>query len=97
MKHKVVLVTGGTGSFGRTMVNELLRQGCEEIRIFSRDEWKQEDMRIRMANPAVRFYIGDVRNPASVDQVMEGVNLVFHVEQKKNKYVDMKNYVRRRY
>jgi UDP-N-acetylglucosamine 4,6-dehydratase/5-epimerase len=78
MKNKIVLVTGGTGSFGRTMVNELLRQGCLEIRIFSRDEWKQEDMRIRMANPAVRFYIGDVRNPASVDQVMEGVNLVFH-------------------
>jgi UDP-N-acetylglucosamine 4,6-dehydratase/5-epimerase len=78
MKGKVVLVTGGTGSFGRTMVGELIRLGCPEVRIFSRDEWKQEDMRLHLANPALRFYIGDVRSPSSVDHVMDGVNLVLH-------------------
>jgi len=64
---KTVLITGGTGSFGKTMVMHLLEQGYEEIRIFSRDEWKQEDMRVRMKEPRLRFYIGDVRNRASVD------------------------------
>ena len=75
---KTVLITGGTGSFGRTMVQHLLDQGYEQIRIFSRDEWKQEDMRVRMAEPRLKFYIGDVRNRASVDAAMDGVDLVFH-------------------
>ena len=75
---KTVLVTGGTGSFGKAMVNHLLDRGYEEIRIFSRDEWKQEDMRVRMAEPRLKFYIGDVRSRESVDQVMDGVDLVFH-------------------
>ena len=75
---KTVLITGGTGSFGKTMVSHLLDQGYEQIRIFSRDEWKQEDMRVRMKEPRLRFYIGDVRNRASVDGAMEGVDLVFH-------------------
>ncbi len=75
---QTVLITGGTGSFGKTMVKHLLDQGYGEIRIFSRDEWKQEDMRVRMSEPRLRFYIGDVRNRASVDAAMLGVNLVFH-------------------
>ena len=75
---KTVLVTGGTGSFGKTMVNKLLERGYEEIRVFSRDEWKQEEMRVRMGDKRVRFYIGDVRNRASVDAAMDGVDLVFH-------------------
>ena len=60
------------------MVMHLLKQGYEQIRIFSRDEWKQEDMRVRMKEPRLRFYIGDVRNRASVDGAMDGVDLVFH-------------------
>ena len=75
---KTVLVTGGTGSFGKAMVDHLLQRGYEQIRIFSRDEWKQEDMRVRMSEPRLKFYIGDVRSRESVDQVMDGVDLVFH-------------------
>ena len=75
---KTVLITGGTGSFGKTMALHLLSQGYEEIRIFSRDEWKQEDLRIRMGEPRLKFHIGDIRNRASVDAAMEGVDLVFH-------------------
>jgi len=77
-RAKTVLITGGTGSFGKTMVQHLLDQGYEQIRIFSRDEWKQEDMRVRMAEHRLKFYIGDVRNRASVDAAMKGVDLVFH-------------------
>lgn len=75
---KTVLITGGTGSFGQTMARSLLDQGYEQVRIFSRDEWKQEEMRVRMAEPRLKFYIGDVRNRSSVDTAMDGVDLVFH-------------------
>jgi UDP-glucose 4-epimerase len=75
---KTVLITGGTGSFGQTMVRQLLERGFEEIRVFSRDECKQEEMRVRMSEPRLKFYIGDVRNRSSVDIAMEGVDLVFH-------------------
>lgn len=75
---KVVLVTGGTGSFGKTMVQRLLDQGCREIRILSRDEAKQEEMRIAFQQPELRFHIGDVRDASAVQKVMQGVNLVFH-------------------
>lgn len=75
---KTVLITGGTGSFGKTMALHLLEQGYEQVRIFSRDEWKQEDMRVRMAEPRLKFYIGDVRSRSSVDAAMDGVDLVFH-------------------
>ncbi len=78
VQNKTILVTGGTGSFGMTMVSHLLREGCGEIRIFSRDEWKQEEMRIRLAAPNLRFYIGDVRCRESIDAAMTGVDLVFH-------------------
>jgi len=75
---KVILVTGGTGSFGKAMVNKLLTEGYQEIRILSRDEAKQEEMRISYSRPELKFYIGDVRDRAAVDKAMKGVDLVFH-------------------
>jgi UDP-N-acetylglucosamine 4,6-dehydratase/5-epimerase len=78
LQDKTILITGGTGSFGTTMVHYLLDQGCNEIRIFSRDELKQEEMRIRLANPRLKFYIGDVRSFHSINQAMKDVHLVFH-------------------
>jgi UDP-N-acetylglucosamine 4,6-dehydratase/5-epimerase len=75
---KTVLITGGTGSFGNAFLDYLRPLGCAEVRIFSRDELKQEHMRIAMGDPALRFYIGDVRDRASVDGAMEGVDYVFH-------------------
>lgn len=77
-KHKTILITGGTGSFGNAFLRYLLPMDCREIRIFSRDELKQEHMRVSLANPLLKFYIGDVRDRASVDAVMEGVDYVFH-------------------
>ncbi|MCS7469422.1 SDR family NAD(P)-dependent oxidoreductase [Stieleria sp. ICT_E10.1] len=73
-----VLITGGTGSFGKTMVKHLLSQGYGEIRIFSRDEWKQEEMRVAMNEPRLKFYVGDVRDEHSVTRAMNNVDLVFH-------------------
>ena len=75
---KKVLITGGTGSFGNAALDRILNTDCEEIRIFSRDELKQEHMRIKYSNPKIRFFIGDVRDQSSVDQAMNGVDLVFH-------------------
>jgi len=75
---KTILVTGGTGSFGKAMVNRLLQANVGEIRIFSRDELKQEMMRIEYNNPKLNFYIGDVRDIDSVNNVMKGVDYVFH-------------------
>jgi UDP-N-acetylglucosamine 4,6-dehydratase/5-epimerase len=75
---KTILVTGGTGSFGGYFVNYLLDRNFKEIRVFSRDELKQEEMRLRFQNPKIKFYIGDVRDRDSVDDVMGGVDYVFH-------------------
>ncbi|NLH99489.1 MAG: polysaccharide biosynthesis protein [Chthonomonadales bacterium] len=75
---KVALITGGTGSFGNAAVRRFLETGLREIRVFSRDEKKQEDMRIGYANPRLRFYIGDVREPDSLKDAMVGVDYVFH-------------------
>ncbi len=75
---KTILVTGGTGSFGGYFVNYLLDKNFEEIRVFSRDELKQEEMRLRFQNSKIKFYIGDVRDRDSVDDVMAGVDYVFH-------------------
>ncbi len=73
-----VLVTGGTGSFGQTVVERLLKTTSAEIRVFSRDELKQEAMRVRIANRRVRYFIGDVRDRQGVDDAMSGVDFVFH-------------------
>jgi len=78
LTEKTILITGGTGSFGRAMVDRLLQTDVKEIRIFSRDELKQELMRIEYNNLKLNFYIGDVRDRDSVDNVMEGVDYVFH-------------------
>ncbi|WP_431023367.1 SDR family NAD(P)-dependent oxidoreductase [Halomonas sp. H5] len=75
---KKILITGGTGSFGKTMANYLIDHGCQEVRILSRDEAKQEEMRIAYGRPELKFYIGDVRDRQSVDKAMRGVDLVFH-------------------
>ena len=76
--EKTLLITGGTGSFGNAVVNRFLRTNIKEIRIFSRDEKKQEDMRIRLNDTKLKFYIGDVRNYDSIYQAMKGVDYVFH-------------------
>ena len=77
-KDKVLLITGGTGSFGNAVLKRFLDSDLREIRIFSRDEKKQEDMRIALKNDRVKFYIGDVRNYDSVHDALAGVNYVFH-------------------
>ena len=77
-KDKTILITGGTGSFGRAMVSHLRKTGFKRIRIFSRDEMKQEMMRSELGELGVEFYIGDVRDRQSVDAAMVGVDLVFH-------------------
>lgn len=76
-KDKVLLLTGGTGSFGNAVLRRFLDSDVKEIRIFSRDEKKQDDMRHALQNPKVKFYIGDVRNRQSVDNVMSGVDYIF--------------------
>lgn len=78
LKGKILLITGGTGSFGNAVLKRFLNSDINEIRIFSRDEKKQDDMRHRLQNPKVKFYIGDVRDRRSVDTVMRGVDYVFH-------------------
>ena len=77
-KNKTLLITGGTGSFGNAVLNRFLDSDIKEIRIFSRDEKKQDDMRHDIQNPKVKFYIGDVRDKRSVDGVMHGVDYIFH-------------------
>lgn len=75
---KVLLITGGTGSFGNAVLNRFLQSDFAEIRVFSRDEKKQEDMRIALKSDKLKFYIGDVRTYDSVHDAMRGVNYVFH-------------------
>ena len=77
-KNKILIITGGTGSFGNAVLNRLLMTDLKEIRIFSRDEKKQDDMRKRFRNPRLKFYIGDVRDFRSVEQSMRGADYVFH-------------------
>lgn len=76
--NKVLMITGGTGSFGNAVLNRFLKTDVKEIRIFSRDEKKQEDMRIALNDPKLKFYIGDVRDYDSVQSAMKGVDYVFH-------------------
>ena len=77
-KGKVLMITGGTGSFGNTVLKRFLSTEVHEIRIFSRDEKKQEEMRIVLNNPKLKFHIGDVRDYDSLYQSMRGVDYVFH-------------------
>ena len=77
-KNKVLLITGGTGSFGNAVLNRFLNTDIKEIRIFSRDEKKQDDMRHAIQSSKVKFYIGDVRDKRSVDGAMSGVDYIFH-------------------
>ena len=77
-KDKVLMITGGTGSFGNTVLKRFLATDVHEIRIFSRDEKKQEDMRIALNSSKLKFYIGDVRDYDSIYQAMRGVDFVFH-------------------
>ncbi|AUX69622.1 UDP-glucose 4-epimerase [Porphyrobacter sp. HT-58-2] len=76
--NEPVLITGGTGSFGKTMLLDLLEKGYQEVRILSRDEEKQDMLRNTLRNPNVRFFIGDIRNEDSVMRAMAGVQSVFH-------------------
>jgi UDP-N-acetylglucosamine 4,6-dehydratase len=75
---KVLMITGGTGSFGNAVLRRFLDTGVREIRVFSRDEKKQEDMRIALNHPKLKFYIGDVRNLDSVSDALHGCDYVFH-------------------
>jgi UDP-N-acetylglucosamine 4,6-dehydratase len=76
--NKVLMITGGTGSFGNAVLKRFLKTDVKEIRIFSRDEKKQEDMRIALNDPKLKFYIGDVRDYDSIHSAMKGVDYVFH-------------------
>jgi len=77
-KNKILLITGGTGSFGNAVLRRFLDSDIKEIRIFSRDELKQDDMRRFFNNDRLKFYIGDVRDINSIDDAMRGVDYVFH-------------------
>ena len=76
--NKTLLITGGTGSFGNAVLNRFVNSDLKEIRIFSRDEKKQDDLRKRLNNPKVKFYLGDVRDPRSVNEVVKSVDFIFH-------------------
>jgi UDP-glucose 4-epimerase len=78
LKNKTLLITGGTGSFGNAVLKRFFNSDIKEIRIFSRDEKKQDDMRHELKSGKVKFYIGDVRDKQSVDGAMSGVNYIFH-------------------
>lgn len=78
IKDSVITVTGGTGSFGRVMTSHLLKVGATEVRILSRDETKQDEMRNEYQNEKLKFYIGDVRDKDSVDRAIKGSDFVFH-------------------
>lgn len=77
-KGKTLLITGGTGSFGNAVLKRFLNTDIKEIRIFSRDEKKQDDMRKHYNNDKLKFYIGDVRNPESIKDAVKGVDFIFH-------------------
>ena len=77
-EKNVLLITGGTGSFGNAVLQKFLNSGIKEIRIFSRDEKKQDDMRMEYKSEKIKYYVGDVRNFDSIRQAMKGVDFVFH-------------------
>ncbi len=77
-ENKILMITGGTGSFGKTILKRFLSTNVSEIRIFSRDEKKQDDLRRKLNDEKLKFYIGDVRDYDSVNNAMKDVNFVFH-------------------
>ena len=77
-KNKILLITGGTGSFGNAVMKGFLHTEVKEIRIFSRDEKKQDDMRKSYKNDKIKFYIGDVRDLQSIKNAIHGVDFIFH-------------------
>ena len=77
-KNKIILITGGTGSFGNAVLQRFLKSDVIEIRIFSRDEKKQDDMRKKYNNSKIKFYIGDVRDYSSVLNAIRGSDYIFH-------------------
>lgn len=77
-KNKKLLITGGTGSFGTAVLNRFINSDLQEIRVFSRDETKQHDLRSKLQNNKIKFYIGDVRDYRSVENAMNGIDYVFH-------------------
>ena len=77
-ENRIILITGGTGSFGNAMTKELLKMSPKEIRIFSRDEKKQDDMRKNFKNKKIKFVIGDIRDQKSIEQAVIGVDYIFH-------------------
>ena len=77
-KDKSLLITGGTGSFGNAVLNKFLDSEISEIRILSRDEKKQHDMRVTYNNPKIKFFIGDVRDRDSINSAINGVDYIFH-------------------
>ena len=77
-KNKTILITGGSGSFGNAVLDRFLTSNIKEIRIFSRDEKKQHDMRVKYSNPKIKFFIGDVRDKDSIRPAMIGVDYLFH-------------------
>jgi len=78
IKNQTLLITGGTGSFGNAVLDRFLSSELKEIRIFSRDEKKQEDLRAKLQNPKVKYFIGDVRDVDSLEYAIEGVDYIFH-------------------
>ena len=78
LNKKILLITGGTGSFGNAVLNRFLDTDISEIRIFSRDEKKQDDMRKLYKNPKLKFYLGDVRDYQSVHNAVQNVDFIFH-------------------
>ena len=76
-KNKILLITGGTGSFGNAVLDRFLNSDIKEIRIFSRDEKKQHDMRIKYNNPKIKFYVGNVRDYRSIESATKNVDYVF--------------------
>ena len=77
-KNKKLLITGGTGSFGKTVLRNFVKTDINEIIIFSRDEKKQEELRNKFSNSKIKFFIGDVRNYSSLVDAFEGVDFIFH-------------------
>ena len=77
-KNKILLITGGTGSFGNAVLRNFLNTDIQEIRIFSRDELKQDDMRKKYNNDKLKFYLGDVRDINSLEDAFKGVDYIFH-------------------